>query len=332
MTHNTDLRSYAFVQRLENVIDDANGVNSLCPAHDDSKNSLNISIGNDSLKLVLHCKAGCDFVDILRASGSQYSDVLPPGANGCHKRNGKPQGKIVATYDYADEQEAILFQVVRTGPKGFPQRHPDGKGGWVWGVKGVRKVLYRLPDLLAADPSIPVYIVEGEKDVDRLRRQCKIIATTSLGGPGKQMKSYAKFLKGRDVVIIPDIDRPGSNGRCPGWDHATQIANSLIGIAKRVCIVTLPNEFELIPKWDTSDWLDAVEATPDWKPESELSPANSNEVNQDRANLPPEKIRELNQLSLDSSEGRTDRSNGRRFDRMCGHGIRFVHPWKKWLV
>jgi len=35
---------------------------------------------------------------------------------------------IVATYDYRDEAGELLYQVVRTDPKGFFQRRPDGDG------------------------------------------------------------------------------------------------------------------------------------------------------------------------------------------------------------
>ena len=41
-------------------------------------------------------------------------------------------------------------------------------GHRIWGLKGVKTFPYRLPELLAADPSHPVYICEGEKDVDNL--------------------------------------------------------------------------------------------------------------------------------------------------------------------
>src|SRR5215831_4143177 len=42
--------------------------------------------------------------------------------------------KIVKTYDYRDETGELLFQVVRFDPKGFRQRRPDGRGGWIWNL------------------------------------------------------------------------------------------------------------------------------------------------------------------------------------------------------
>ncbi len=62
------------------------------------------------------------------------------------------QRKIVAEYDYVDEGGKTLFQVVRFDPKDFRQRRrdPTAKDGWVWSVRGVRPVPYRLPELLEA--------------------------------------------------------------------------------------------------------------------------------------------------------------------------------------
>src|SRR5262245_50805191 len=71
----------------------------------------------------------------------------PPKANG----GGNP---IIATYPYRDEDGVLLFRVVRfdtTDPdERFKQQRPDGKGGWIWKTKGMRVVLYRLPELIAA--------------------------------------------------------------------------------------------------------------------------------------------------------------------------------------
>lgn len=80
-----------------------------------------------------------------------------------HKTNGHAHSQIAATYDYRDEAGQLLFQVVRFSPKEFRQRRPNGIGGWTWSTKGVRKVLYRLPELIAAPIAPTVYLVEGEK-------------------------------------------------------------------------------------------------------------------------------------------------------------------------
>jgi hypothetical protein len=144
---------------------------------------------------------------------------------------------IVATYTYSDEAGSPLYQTVRYQPKDFRQRLPDG----TWHLNGVRRVLYRFPELLAA-PAAPVVVVEGEKDADRLA-SLGILATTAAMGAGKWRPEYADALRGRTVYVIPDNDEPGRQ-------HAESIARSL----EDVRIVTLPG---LREHGDVSDWLDA---------------------------------------------------------------------------
>src|SRR4051812_17761237 len=92
----------------------------------------------------------------------------------------KPPGRIQAVYDYVDQQGKLLFQVVRYVPKGFSYRRPNPRGGWTLGPGRAQQVLYRLPELQAAPPEKPVYIVEGEKDVDRLH-SLGLLATCNSG-------------------------------------------------------------------------------------------------------------------------------------------------------
>jgi hypothetical protein len=153
-------------------------------------------------------------------------------------------GRIATTYDYTDENGQLLYQAVRYEPKDFRQRRPDGKGGWVWNLNGVRLVLYRLPELARAPSSRPVFVAEGEKDVDRLT-EMGLVATTNAMGAGKWRLSYAEALTGREVVILPDNDDPGRK-------HAQQVAQSLQGKAASVKVVDL---LGLPPKGDVSDWL-----------------------------------------------------------------------------
>ena len=47
-------------------------------------------------------------------------------------------GTISASYDYRDEDNKLLFQVVRFEPKDFRQRRPDGNGGWTWKLGDAR--------------------------------------------------------------------------------------------------------------------------------------------------------------------------------------------------
>ena len=150
----------------------------------------------------------------------------------------------VAQYNYADENGVLLFQVVRFEPKDFRQRCPAGDV-WSWSVKGIRKVPYRLPDLLAA-PDATVYIVEGEKDVNRLMA-LGLLATCNAGGAGKWSAELSEFFRGRRVVILPDNDEPGRK-------HAAKVSAALSGVGAMVRVIHLPG---LSEKGDVSDWLDA---------------------------------------------------------------------------
>ena len=68
-------------------------------------------------------------------------------------------------YDYLDEAGTLIHQVIRSRPKSFRQRRPGARPSeWIWNLRGVRRVLYRLPEVVGR-PSETVYLVEGEKDV-----------------------------------------------------------------------------------------------------------------------------------------------------------------------
>lgn len=198
-----------------------------CPAHEDKVPSLTIDAGKDG-RALLYCHAGCSAADIADALGIPLSDLFADEL---------PKAEPTSVYAYRDEAGTLLYNVVRMPGKQFRQRRADGE----WTMTGVRRVLYRLPELIAADPAETVYIVEGEKDADRLA-SLGLIATTSVGGAGKWRPEYAEPLHGRRVVILPDNDDPGR-------DHAADVARSTGGT-----IVNLPG---LPPKGDVSDWLDA---------------------------------------------------------------------------
>lgn len=153
--------------------------------------------------------------------------------------------QIVATYDYRDANGALLFQVARFELKDFRQRRLDKSGGWIRNLKGIERVPYRLPELLAA-PDATVYLPEGEKDVDALRA-LGLVATCNPDGAGKWTIAMSRHLRGRNVVLLPDNDDAGEK-------HARDVARKLQGIPASVGIVRLPN---LPPKGDVSDWFAA---------------------------------------------------------------------------
>jgi putative DNA primase/helicase len=221
---------------------------AVCPFHEDKDPSLSI---NDATGL-FHC-FGCQAKgDAFKFYGkvkgfSSFPEIVAGICQDFGIEGKTPakdnRNKIRATYDYLEETGKILLQVVKFEPKGFRQRQPDGKGGWKWNLKGVRRVLYRLPEIIKADL---VLITEGEKDADNIASM-GLAATTCAGGAGKWREEYSQALRGKAVVILPDNDDPGRK-------HAEQVAEVLSGIAKSVKVVALPG---LPEKGDVSDWLKA---------------------------------------------------------------------------
>jgi Protein of unknown function (DUF3987) len=208
-------------------------------------------------------------------------------------REAKPErARIVKAYPYHDESGELLFEVVRFEPKDFRQRRPDGTrpDGWNWSTRGVRPVPYRLPELSEAlGLGKAVYIVEGEKDADRLWA-LGVPATTNAGGAGKWRHELTEFFAGAEVVVIPDRDpqkthpktgepmfHPDGRPILPGQDHGEAIAHALSAVA-RVKLLDLSVDWPEMPlKGDVSNWLDAggtasalyelAERQPVWSPQ-----------------------------------------------------------------
>lgn len=288
---------------------------SRCPAHEDQRASLSVGEGDDGKEL-LYCHAGCPRVKILTLLGLK-DRVLSNGVGA--RRDGDGRGaqraspRIVKSYDYKDRDGTLLYQQVRYDPKDFRFRRPDGQGGWIWDLKGVTRVPFRLPELCASDEDEPVFVVEGEKDADQLAA-VGLLATTNPGGAGKWRRAYNDHLKGRHVVIPPDNDEPGRK-------HAQSVARSLHGVAASVKVLELPG---LPPKGDVSDWLDAGRTVeelrelaarePEWKPE-DSQPTISAGAAPAAPRFP-----------------RTDAGNGELFAHLYGDRVRYDHRRKRWLL
>lgn len=177
--------------------------------------------------------------------------------------------RVVATYDYRAEDGSLLFQVQRFEPKKFVQRRPNGNG-WEYKVNGTRQVPYRLPELVAAPLSAPIYIVEGEKDADRLAA-LGLVATCNAGGAGKWKSCHSEYLKDRAVILIPDNDDAGR-------DHVQKVARSLKGVAAHVRILELAG---LPEKGDVSDWLELGGTVEGLTSAPTVSPAKAQDAGDD---------------------------------------------------
>jgi hypothetical protein len=226
---------------------------TICPLHNDKSPSLHVSPdkaqwfcdpcgrGGDIFQLfALMHSLSCenDFIKIAADLGRLL------GVNGTTRR-------IVAVYDYRNEQNELLYQKVRYDPKDFRLRRPDGNGDWIWkdALQGVRRFLYRLPQLVTADPSIWIWLPEGEKDADRLAARDFIATTSPFGGSKtpsekKWLPEFNEVFRNRKVAVPPDNDETRH-------EFSAYIVDQLLSVATEVRIVKLPADCK-----DISDFFD----------------------------------------------------------------------------
>jgi hypothetical protein len=181
-------------------------------------------------------------------------DYPPPRGNGDdsgrHAGNGyatgeQPRGAPTARYIYKDARGLLYMRVLRTSSKSFPTQHwQDGR--WVSGWPPGPVIPYRLPELLAAPASEPVWICEGEKDANNVAA-LGLIATTNPGGAKVWQPELAQWFKGKPVVYIAE------DNDAAGREHTRKIQAALTGIVPEIAVVTFPDVPE---KDDVSDWLE----------------------------------------------------------------------------
>ena len=231
-----------------------------CPIHNGVRDSFAVDPSTGYGYCHSQCKRGWDMIGLEQElTGSGFATARdavfrivgrPETQNEGRGLSPSPRPRIVATYDYTDEDGRLLSQTVRMEPKDFKQRRPNGKGGWIWNINGVRLVLYRLPELVKRRTDT-VYFCEGEKDVHALE-SLGLLATCNPMGAGKWRPEYAELLRGRRIVVIPDNDPPIDEHGQPhykGQKHAGDVAESLLQHDCEVHIIELPRGK------DTSDWL-----------------------------------------------------------------------------
>jgi hypothetical protein len=188
---------------------------------------------------------------------------------------GKPAAKtprlIIASYNYENEAGETVFQVLRYHPKDFRQRQADGKGGWIDNMNGVKRILYRLPEISRdVKRGLPIIVCAGEKDVLAMVER-GYSATTNAGGENSKWETgYSEALRGASVVIIADKDKTGR-------EHAPKVAKALQGIAATVRVIEVPDVNGKQTK-DPHDFFEAggdaaklqevIDAAPEWKPDS----------------------------------------------------------------
>ena len=232
-----------------------------CPCHDDKQASLTITKGRRSA--LLHCHAGCNFEDIIQKVGLKKQDLYfeerPPGSNWRAYVEGREHKRIEAVYDYVSSVNGeYTFTKIRMQDK----RMIYGvlcNGRFTYGLMGkhrkdLKSVYGNLKDLnKAIAENRPIFIPEGEKDVDTLTKRGYTALT--YGGSGDWQSEFATLFKDAEVNILADNDEPGR-----------KVANAILSDLKEIAksakvIVPVPD----IPKADISDYFAAGHSNEDFE-------------------------------------------------------------------
>ncbi len=230
----------------------------VCPAHADKKPSLHISMGDK--KIILDCKAGCDFKAILDAAKLKphqlYYDFTENGRHNNKPRVSKKQWWLekFATnrYDYQSiDTEKYTHTKFRTqnqdGSKGFSQGYYD-EGLWVDNLNSIDTSFSifcngRIKELknALANGNLVCY-AEGEKDCVTLWKNGYIAFTC---GPVKTFKQQLlRYLKNGRFIVFADNDHQGI-------EDARRISGLLNSVGKAKMIIP-PDVPE---KGDVTDYM-----------------------------------------------------------------------------
>jgi hypothetical protein len=221
--------------------------------HGDRNRSLTVYEAEDGW-VCFKCHVGCTRAEILTALGLHWRDLripairewTPPAPVVARFKAGGPcvkskRGALVAIYRYTDERGELLAEKIRYEGKVFSWRRPHA-GGWVYTVPKDYRPLYRLHEVVKFKT---VFLVEGEKDADRMALICKgkAAATTAPDGAKSWRPELASWFKGKLVYVIPDTDEPGRK-------YGQRAAKDILLFAQKVFIIYLPEGK------DVSEYLD----------------------------------------------------------------------------
>lgn len=155
-------------------------------------------------------------------------------------------GTKVAHYDYTDADGTLIARKVRFQPKSFLWQRPHGQH-WADGLRG--KPLAELPPygLQTLDRAGPVYVVEGEKDADRVA-SLGHAAICAAGSHPDNLPTDLTVLTGRVCIVVADRDPVGIRLAHAWAERLAAVPGAAIALAQPAV-----NR----PKADVSDHLDA---------------------------------------------------------------------------
>ena len=300
-----------------------------CPCHDDKQASLTITKGRRSA--LLHCHAGCNFEDIIQKVGLKKQDLYfeerPPGSSWRAYVEGREHKRIEAVYNYVS---AINGEYTFTKIRMQDKRMIYGvlcNGRFTYGLGGRhRKDLKSVyGDLKALNKVIaegkPIFIPEGEKDVDTLTKRGYTALT--YGGSGDWQSEFATLFKGAAVYILADNDEPGR-----------KVANAILSDLKEIAksarvIVPMPDA----PKADISDYFAAGHGNEDFE-KLIHSAVTDNESNPAPVMTVPkgtQLVRKLIELDAANKFATNDKGSAELFSTVFKNVSRYNPTQKDWM-
>lgn len=319
--------------------------NSLCPWHDDRDPSLQVETdhvychGEGKLFScfdIVMLSRGVSFPQAKQVLNDAGFHTACRGGNATNTKKRIPyptreaakktaesikRAAIVAQHDYVYEDGSLAYLIFKHRNKTFTPIHQEGDK-WFLDMGNLPRILYRLPELRAADPNAPVILCEGEKDADTARDELGLVATAIPFGAKSIKRSHRDHafepFRDRLVIVCGDCDPDGEAFNIDAAKILTQ------GIARDVRILRLPNPRE-VKGYDLTNLtedlgsdkalktiLELIDAAPIYKPEKEtqaVSPVETATV----------------------AENCTDMGNTRRLAAHFGDRIRFCKALG-WMV
>lgn len=211
-----------------------------CPACSDEKQHLYIKEADG--KILVDCKKGCSFADIVKSAGLKTSDFF----------TSEPQKRAwlkLREHVYTDTNgntlaKKTVFDKGNGKKTATWQRFENGS--YIKGLNGLKVPPYHVHNLNNGET---VILVEGEKDVETVeklgyRASC---SPNGAGGRTSWNKSFNQYFKGKKVIILTDNDSAGR-------EHGISTANSLYDVASSIRLIPSESIFpELKEKGDISD-------------------------------------------------------------------------------
>ena len=151
-------------------------------------------------------------------------------------------------------------------------------------------MLYGAERLCDVSEGQPVFVVEGEKKVDRLRELGAVAVSGDSGFSSKWLPAHADLLRGLPVILWPDSDEPGE------W-YIARAATCLTGSAASVRIVRPFGPPSGEKGRDVCDWHGSaddlaalVDSAESYAPREQKSAQNQARPNGEAKTLPPSRV------------------------------------------